>query len=198
MSTSIPEVDNVDATRSAEFVKLTIKNTDTPDEIVTYSTSYRTETIDGTQYIPAGGLLSIGAQHRDLRVTSYDTTIVLTGLDPGRGNIQMVLGKPLRGSEIVIYRGFYDENYNLINTVKRFTGVVTTYSISESVDIGTSQDIFTVSINCSSYKTVLENNTGGRRTNRDDWVYLYGNTDTSMDAVEKLNGAYFDFGVPVK
>jgi hypothetical protein len=44
----------------------------------------------------------------------------------------------------------------------------------------------------------LENNIGGRRTNRDTWSYLYGNTDTSMDSVERLNGAYFDFGVPVK
>ena len=189
MSTSIPQVQDQTKVISAEFIKLAISTS-----TYTFSTSYKAETIGGVSYTPMGGLVEVGQQQRDLKVTSFDTSISLVGIDPA--NIQMVLGTPIRGSEVEIYRGFYNDNYALVNTVKRFTGVVTTYSITENRE--TEDLTYTIVVNCSSYKTVLENNIGGRRTNRDTWTYFYGSTDTSMDAVEKLNGAYFDFGVPVK
>jgi hypothetical protein len=191
--TDIAQVDNVDKVRSAEFVKLTVVNTGT-DEVYTFSTSFKHENINGQDYTPMGGLVNIGQQQRDLRVTSFDTSISLVGIDPV--NINLVLGKNIRGSEIEIYRGFYDDNYQLVNSVLRFTGIVTSYTVSETRE--GSDDMFGIVINCSSYKTVLENNVGGRRTNRDTWTYFYASTDTSMDGVEKLSGAYFDFGVPVK
>lgn len=189
MSTSIPQVQDQTKVISAEFIKIVVGS-----ETYTFSTSYKAETINGVSYTPMGGLVEVGQQQRDLKVTSFDTSISLVGIDPV--NIQMVLGTPIRGSEVEIFRGFYNDDYELVNSVRRFTGVVTTYSISESQDLG--EMSFTIVVNCSSYKTVLENNSGGRRTNRDTWSYFYGSNDTSMDNVEKLNGAYFDFGVPVK
>jgi hypothetical protein len=193
MSTSIAYVENQTRVISAEFVKLRIIETST-STTYTFSTSYKNETIGGVSYTAMGGLIAISNQQRDLKVTGYDTTLTLAGVDPA--NIAMVLGKPIRGSEVEIYRGFYSTDQQLLDTVKRFTGIVTSYNVTE--ERITDLDAFTVSINCSSYKTLLENNIGGRRTNRDEWTKLYGNTDTSMDNVEKLNGAYFDFGVPVK
>jgi hypothetical protein len=191
MSTVIPEVIATPKVKSAEFIKLTV-NTST----YTFSSSYCAETINGQRYTPVGGLLQIGQQNRDLRATSADTTISLSGLDPD--NIYLVLGEPIRGSEVEIYRGFYNNNYQLGNVVKRFTGIVTSYNVSEEFNNDANMDLFSVSISCSSYKVVLENNVGGRRTNQDTWDYWYAGADTSMANVSKLNGAYFDFGVPVK
>lgn len=189
MSTTIAQVEDQTKVISAEFVKLSVGTS-----TYTFSTSGKIETISGVDYTPMGGLVEIGQQQRDLKVTGFDTSISLVGIDPV--NIQLVLGTPIRGSEVEIRRGFYNEDYELVNSVLRFTGVVTSYNVSEQKDTETMS--FGIVINCSSYKTVLENNVGGRRTNRDTWSYWYGTSDTSMDAVEKLSGAYFDFGVPVK
>jgi hypothetical protein len=226
----IPSVANTTSIRSAEFVRLTIQSTTTATEsIYTFSSSYQTENVyvdsDGditvtppntgtyttSTFLPMGGLLGVGEQHRDLRATSFDTNITLTGLDPAgysshddpgganttASNIALVLSTPIRGSEIEIFRGFYNTNYNLVEFVPRFKGIITGYTIQEDVQDG--RDIFTVNVNCSSYKKVLENNVGGRRTNSNEWeqyVSFYG-TDTSMVNIEKLNGSLFDFGKKV-
>lgn len=191
MSTLIPQVNDQPKETSAEFIRLTIKKAGEADDVYTFSSSYRNEVIDNLNYTPVGGLLEIGEQRRDIRATSFDTTFTLTGLDPD--NIFLVLAEPIRGSEVEIYRGFYDSNYNLVNTVKRFTGIVTGYSISEQREQDI--DIFSITINCSSYKTVLENNTGGRRTNSETWRKFYGTTDTSMDRIESLHEVSFNFGL---
>jgi hypothetical protein len=191
MSTTITNVVNTSSIISCEFVKLTILTTST-STVVAMTSGFRDETVGGVTYRALGGLVQVGQQQRDLKVTGFDTSVGLVGIDPV--NMNMVLTQPIRGSEIEIYRAFYDNSYTLVNTVKRFTGIVTSYTIAENRE--GQDDFFGIVLNCSNYKTVLENNIGGRRTNRDDWTYLYGNTDTSMDSVEKLSGAYFDFGVP--
>lgn len=193
MSTSIPQVANTSSIKTAEFVKLTITTTSTTNTY-TFSNAYKNETIDGTEYSALGGLVAVGNQQRDLTATAYDTSVALVGVDPT--NISLVLNANLRGSVIEIRRGFYNDGGTLTATYPRFKGVVTTFQISE--DREGDIDTFNVVINCSSYKTILQNNVGGRRTNRDAWNYWYSGTDTSMDNVEKLSGAYFDFGVPVK
>ena len=192
MSTTITNVMNTSTIISAEFVKLTIVTTST-STVYTFSTGYKNETVDGVVYKALGGLVQVGQQQRDLKVSSFDTNVALVGIDPA--NINLVLANPIRGSEIEISRGFYDQGYMLVNTVKRFTGIVTSYVIEENRE--DRDNTFGIVISCSNYKTVLENNVGGRRTNRDDWTTRYAGTDTSMNSVEKLNGAYFDFGVPV-
>jgi hypothetical protein len=189
---SIPDVVDKERVSSAEFVKLTVENTNT-SVTYTFSTAYKTETISSVEYAALGGLLAIGQQQRDLRVTSFDTTIALAGVDPE--NIFIVLGNQIRGSSIEISRGFYNDNGILGSVYNRFKGIVTSYNITETRE--GQDDSFNIVINCSSYKTVLENNVGGRKTNQDDWKFLYGNTDTSMDNVSNLAGAYFDFGLPV-
>lgn len=192
MSTTITNVVNTSSIISAEFVKLTIVTTST-STVYTFSTGYKDETVNGVVYKALGGLVQVGQQQRDLKVSSFDTNVALVGIDPA--NINLVLANPIRGSEIEISRGFYDQGYILVNTVKRFTGIVTSYVIEENRE--DRDNTFGIVISCSNYKTVLENNIGGRRTNRDDWTTLYAGTDTSMNSVERLSGAYFDFGVPV-
>ena len=190
---NIPQVANgVTQINSAEFVKLTIFNdvNNTANvNVYTFSSSYKTETIDGQNYTPLGGLLSVGAQNRDIRVTSGDTTIALSGVSGN--NIPIVLGTKVRGSELEVLRGFYNSNMVLTNTYARFTGIVTNYGISE--DREELVDNFTVTISASSYKTVLENRIAGRKTNKESWRYFNSN-DSSMDNVYAISGVQFDFG----
>ena len=192
MTQNIPEVQNTSKIKSAEFVKLTIFNdfadpTDTT--VYTFSSAYKEETIDATTYVPLGGLLQVGAQNRDLRVTAGDTIIALSGI--GAENIYLVLGTKIRGSEVQIYRGFYDAQGILGNTYNRFRGIITSYGITE--DRTNQDDNFTVAVAASSYVNVLSNRIAGRKTNEESWK-VFNPTDTSMDQVYSISGVNFDFG----
>ena len=192
---NIPEVaNNTPFINNAEFVKLTIYNEYgnlANANTYTFSSSYKTETIGNVQYTPLGGLMAVGIQNRDLRVTSADTSIALSGIDGN--NIQVVLdsqGK-IRGSELQIIRGFYDNNMVLTNTYTRFTGIVTSYNINEERQDRI--DNYTVTLNASSYKTVLENRVAGRKTNKTSWQE-FNSTDSSMNNIYSIAGQTFDFG----
>ena len=195
----IPAVDDKTNINSAEFVKLTIYNdvSNTADTtIYTFSSAYKYETIGGTQYSPLGGLLAVGVQQRDIRVTSADTSISLSGIpSDGSDNMAIVLGTKIRGSKVEIIRGFYNDNYVMTSTAHRFTGIVTSYNVTEERhDL---VDNFTITLNASSYKNVLQNRVAGRKTNGESWKVFYP-TDTSMDNVYSLADQYFDFGVKPK
>ena len=190
---NIPAVaNNKPLVNNAEFVKLTIYNEYgnlANNNVYTFSSSYQSETIDGQVYTPLGGLLAVGIQQRDIRVTSADTSISLSGIDGN--NMYVVLASLIRGSKLEITRGFYDNNYTLTSDAKRFTGIVTNYNISEErVD---QDDNFTITLNASSFKSVLENRIAGRKTNSESWKE-YNPTDTSMDRVPSLADRAFDFG----
>ena len=197
MTQVIPAVaNNATNVTNAEFVKLTIFNeygNTANTTVLTFSSSYKTEVIDGVSYDPLGGLLAVGAQNRNLRATSGETIIALSGIDGN--NIFNVLATKIRGSQVEVLRGFYDNNFVLQNTYPRFKGIVTSYGISEERQ--DQEDNFTVSIGASSYKTVLENRIAGRKTNKESWRFFDPN-DSSMDQVYAISGVGFDFGVKPK
>jgi hypothetical protein len=198
---NIPAVaNNKPLVNNAEFVKLTIYNeygNTANNNVYTFSSSYQSETIDGQVYSPLGGLLAVGVQQRDIRVTSADTSISLSGIDGN--NMAIVLGSLIRGSQLEITRGFYGgdgnvaNNYVLTSNAHRFTGIVTNYQISEERQ--DQDDNFTITLNASSFKSVLENRIAGRKTNSESWKE-YNPTDTSMDRVPSLSDRAFDFGKP--
>lgn len=169
----------------------------TADEIeyLSFSSAYTNETIGGNVYTPLGGLLSVGVQNRSLRVTSADTSIAISGVSGN--NIYEILESQgqIRGSLVKIYRGFYNNNMVLSNAVLRFTGIVTNYGISEERE--DRLDNYTITIDCSSYKSVLENRIAGRKTNQKSWQF-FDSTDSSMNNVTSLAGFSFDFGVDPK
>lgn len=198
---TIPAVANNKAyVNSAEFVKLTIYNeyaNVANTTVYTFSSAYQYQTIDSTTYTPLGGLLAVGIQQRDIRATSADTSISLSGIDGN--NIYAVLdtnGK-IRGSKVEITRGFYGgdgnvaNNYVLTSSAHRFTGIVTSYNISEERQ--DQEDNYTVTLNASSFKAVLENRIAGRKTNENSWKE-FNSSDSSMDNVYSLSGYNFDFG----
>jgi hypothetical protein len=190
---NIPAVaNNKPLVNNAEFVKLTIYNeygNMANNNVYTFSSSYKEEIIDGQAYSPLGGLMAVGVQQRDIRVTSADTTIALSGVSGN--NIYVVLDNKIRGSKLEITRGFYDNNYNLTSNAHRFTGIVTNYQITEERQ--DQDDNYTVSLMASSFKSVLENRIAGRKTNSESWKE-FNPTDTSMDRVPSLADRAFSFG----
>jgi hypothetical protein len=184
---------------NAEFIKLTIYNdvsNSANTSVYTFSSAYQEETIDGQVYTPLGGLLAVGVQQRDLRTTSADTSITLSGIDGN--NIYAALGTKIKGSKIEITRGFYNNNYVLANTAHRFTGIVTSYNIGEDLQLIEDTDNFTVTVNASSFKSVLENRIAGRKTNPASWQ-VFNSTDSSMNNIYSISDQNFDFGkAPLK
>jgi hypothetical protein len=222
--------------KDAEFVRLVIQNpnilntstnTYSTGTATTYcfSTSFQPEVItdqnndssnvSGT-YTPLGNLLAISGHQRDISATSYDTQISLVGIDPNKINLVLQVGLDpvtmtytggIKGSQIQIWRGFYDDAYKLIDTPQlRYTGIVTSYRIAE--DRQGISDTFVLTLQCSSFKTVLENRTPGRHTNGASWnknippnydangVPQNAAYDTGMDRIQAIHGLTFNFGMP--
>lgn len=219
MSTSISAVQNTNSIKDAEFVELTVSFTNGTASInrtFYFSTSYKKETIGGNLYGELGPLLGITTTQRDISSTGYDTAISITGMDPywiyvvagspattaipvtGQADIPIGYYPLIKGSKLTIRRGFYDDTYTLTSTVLRYTGIITSYSINEERDSGYDaiNDTYTISLQCSNYKQVLENRISGRKTNSTSWKQKYPN-DTSMDRVSGLEGKQFDFGKAV-
>jgi hypothetical protein len=226
----------------AEFVRVTVYNPTTSTGVTyCFSNSYQTETFSDSSgnsvtavgtFTALGGLLTISGHQRDISATAYDTQITLVGIDQTKvGQILEVgqnydsNGNPipnnfhsgLKGSKVEIWRGFYNNTYNLIadangnNPALRYTGIVTSYHISE--DKQASVDSFILTLQCSSFKTVLENRFAGRHTNGASWNTISGTNvnpnydsngnptnsayDSGMDRVQAISDTTFNFGLPV-
>lgn len=210
--------------RSAEFVRLSITDPQSSTATVyCMSTSFQNETVTdqnnissiatGT-YTALGGLVTISGHQRDLSATSYDTVITLVGIDPNKIRQVLEIGynpatgtyhAGIKGAKIQIWRGFYTADYHLIDTPQlRYTGIVTKYAITE--DRTDRVDSFVLSLNCSSFKTVLENRNVGRHTNGNSWNPGINpeynpsgqpqnlSWDTSMDRIQAIHQATFNFG----
>ena len=163
--------------------------------LLTFSDAYTEFSFDNVSYDPFGGLLSIGTQNRDLRVTAGDTAIAISGVSGN--NISVILNTEglIRGSEVEITRGFFSNTLALTNTYVRFTGIITNYQITEERE--GQDDNFTITLSASSYKTVLENRIAGRKTNRESWQF-FNSLDSSMNNVNSIAGVSFDFGADPK
>lgn len=185
---------NSSSIRYAEFVKLTL-----PEDTYTFCNAASEITYAGVTYGGLGSYLGISQIQQDIKASSVDLTLSLTGIDPQ--NIILILGSQLKGSTIEIWRGFLDEN-NQIETLegtpqffKRYQGIINNSAINEDFNEKARIRMATCVISCSSMRTVLDNRIAGIRTNPNNWKFIYPN-DTSMDRVPVIASTYFDFGKP--
>jgi len=179
----------------AEFVRLTVGNTAT---VYTFCNAAAPITVSGITFANLGALLSVGDVQRDIKATSDDMTIALTGIDPT--NVGIILGNDIKGSLVEVWRGFFDSNNQIITTpttqfFKRYQGIINSVSITEDFNSEARTRIATCSISCSSMRRILENRLSGVKTNQNNWQFLYPN-DTSMNRVAEVSNTYFDFGAP--
>jgi hypothetical protein len=181
----------------AEFVRLTVGTALT---VYTFSNAPAPITINGITFANLGALLNVGDVQRDIKATSDDMTIQLTGIDPT--NVGIILGNEIKGSVVEIWRGFFDSNNQIITTptqqfFKRYQGIINSVSINEDFDTPNRIRVATCSISCSSMRRVLDNRLSGIKTSPTVWQYYYAN-DVSMNRVAEISNSYFDFGSPPK
>jgi len=181
----------------AEFVRLTVG---TDEDVYTFCNAAAPVTVDGIVFSNLGALLSVGDVQRDIKATSDDMTIQLTGIDPT--NIGIILGNEIKGSVVEVWRGFLDSNNQIITSpttqfFKRYQGIISSVSITEDFNTQARIRIATCSIACSSMRRILENRLSGVKTNQKSWQVFYPN-DSSMNRVVEIANTYFDFGAPPK
>ena len=181
--------------RQAEFVRLTVGTSAT---VYTFCNAAAPITVSGITFSNLGALLSVGDVQRDMRATSDDMTIALTGIDPA--NISIILSNDIKGSLVEVWRGFFDSNNQIITSpttqfFKRYQGIINNVSITEDFNTQLRSRIATCSISCSSMRRILENRLGGLKTNQSSWQFFYPG-DTSMNRVATIANTYFDFGKP--
>jgi hypothetical protein len=182
--------------RHAEFVRLQIGNPVT--STYSFCNAAAPITVSGITFSNLGMLLSLGDIPQDIKSTSDDITISLTGIDPA--NIALILSSNIKGSLVEIWRGFLDSNNQIITSpttqfFKRYTGIINSVGISEDFNDQVRSRVATCTIACTSMRKVLENRVAGLRTNQKSWQFFYPG-DTSMNRVAAISNQYFDFGAP--
>lgn len=157
-------------------------------------------TYNGVEFAGLGSLLSVTSSNNELRPTSTEMTITITGLGsivPG-----FVINSKLKGCPIVIYRLLFDpitgeplEVYNG-NPFAKFSGVVNNYGLNEEYDVNSRTSNNTISLICKSDYDYLQNKITGRFTNPTSEKSFYP-ADLSMDRVPALQNTSFNFGAPL-
>lgn len=183
--------------RHAEFVRLTVGKPGNQD-VYTFCNAAAPITVSGIVFSNLGALLNVGDVQRDMRSTSDDMTIALTGIETT--NVGLILSSDIKGSLVEVWRGFFDSNNQIITTpttqfFKRYQGIINNVSITEDFNIELRTRVATCSISCSSMRRILENRFGGIKTNKSSWQFFYPN-DISMSRVSEIANTYFDFGKP--
>jgi hypothetical protein len=189
----IAPLENTNNIRFAEFV-----------QVVTPTATYRfatTPTALNVEYIGTfdglGALVGIGEIQRDIKSTANQTSMTLVGIDTAL--LGWVLGQEIKGSQITMWKGFFDTNGNLITgggtsgLYQYFYGFVNNFSIGEQWMEEARMYVGTIAVSASSIQIILQNRVAGRFTNDQSWQF-YNSGDTSMNRVGYVSTIYFPFG----
>ncbi len=144
-----------------------------------------------------GTLMKVGDVQRDIKSTSNDTSVTLTGIDTSV--LGVVLSNTIKGSYIQMWHGFFDTSGALITTggtnglYQFFSGYITAFAIQENWMEEARGFVGTVQISASSTQLILQNTTAGRFTNDDSWQF-FNPGDTSMNRVSFIETISYQFG----
>ena len=172
---------------------------DVPDyDILRFSDWNKSIEINGEMYNGLGSLVSISASTSEIRSTSSELSIAISGIPTtGYTSISDILNNKIKGSAVQVYRYIIeppDGSVGYGNVIGRFQGIVNNYSLEEDWSQTTATN--TIVLTCASTVEILSNKVNGRRTNPTDQKALYPD-DLSMDRVLKLSNSNFNFGAPV-
>lgn len=195
MPQSIPAVTDTNTVNHGVFIDLTIGST-------TYyiSNVYREIAIGLNTYTPQGAFLTVSDVREDLKTTTGDITISLSGIPNTPDYMSLIFSEQIKGGSVVIRRGFFDTDTlePLAGEVyERYRGVITNFAVDENTDVMNGEQTNTISLSCASINTVLKNRISGQRTNGTDRKRYFPG-DVSFDRVETLMNANFDFGKEFK
>lgn len=166
--------------------------------VLRFSDSRNPYTINSEVYTGLGNLMSVTNSNSELRVSSGELTIVISGIP--NASLTGILYSRIKGSPVIVYRAFFDPITGAENAITgpygRFVGFVNNYSIQEEYDVDSRTATSTVALICNSSVDVLQNKIVGRRTNPSSQKSFYP-SDLAMDRVPTLKDSAFDFGAKV-
>lgn len=153
-------------------------------------------TINSESYTGVGRLMSITASASELRASSGDLTITLSGIP--NSSIYEIINSRIKGSSVTIYRAVFNTATNALisisgNPMTRFKGYINNLALEEDYDVDARQSTNTLVLSCSSIVDLFDNKISGRRTNPSSQKKFYP-SDISMDKVPNLENSFFDFG----
>jgi len=168
------------------------------EQVLRFSDLNAPYSINDEEYIGTGNLMGVTASSSELRSSSSDLTITLSGIP--NSAIDEIVNSKIKGSPVRIYRVIFDPvTGNKINVegnpLARYRGFVNNYSLQEDWDSENRSSSNTIIFICASSIDVLNNKFSGRKTNPSSEKKYFPN-DLSMDRVPNLENATFNFGAP--
>jgi hypothetical protein len=189
----IAPVENTSNIRYADFVQVI-----TPIATYRFATTPTALTVSGIgTFDGLGSLVNIADVQRDLKSTANQTSLTLVGIDTAL--LGWVLSQDIKGSQITMWKGFFDVDGNLITgggtggLYQYFYGYVNNFNIGEQWMEDARMYIGTISVTASSIQIILQNRIAGRFTNDQSWQF-YNAGDTSMARVGYVSTIYYPFG----
>jgi|TARA_R110000796_G_scaffold22905_3_gene65920 hypothetical protein len=190
MATSIPPVDGAYNVKHCMLIDLTLDDT-------TYylSSAFKPITHNGNSYTELGAFLQISNIIEDIKTTNGDLNISLSGIPSEADYLSEVLNTPIKGGVVKLSRAFFEDDYSVSpsNIFQRFSGIITNFAIEEQEDIIAGDLSTTITVQCASIVTILENKISGQRTNPTDRNKFYAG-DGTWNRVPQLQNVAFDFG----
>jgi len=157
--------------------------------------------INDETYYGVGKLMGITETNSDIKATSSQLTITLSGI-PNTSIFELVNSR-IKGCPLTVYRVLLTPDMQPVvidadigtNVLARYRGYVNNYALQEDYDIGSKTSTNTLVLTCSSTVDVLNNKIAGRKTNSFSQKKFFPN-DLSMDRVSALENSSFNFGTP--
>jgi hypothetical protein len=191
----IAPVDGTSNIRLADFVRV-----NTGNDIYRFTTAPSNtlvSAVDATAFSAVGTLMKIGDVQRDIKSTANETTVTLIGIDTTM--LGWVLGQSVKGSQIDMWHGFYNQSNQLITSggtgglYQFFSGIITSFTISETWMEEARGYVGTITISASAIQLILQNRIAGRYTNNNSWQF-FNSGDTSMNRVNFIETINYQFG----
>lgn len=191
----IAPVDGTSSIRLADFVRV-----NTGSEIYRFTTapsSTLVPAVDSTEFSAVGVLMKVGDVQRDIKSTANETSVTLVGIDTAM--LGWVLSQSVKGSQIEMWHGFYNEDNELITSggtgglYQFFSGIITSFTISETWMEETRSYVGIITISASAIQLILQNRIAGRYTNNNSWQF-FNDGDTSMNRVNFIETINYQFG----
>jgi hypothetical protein len=191
----IAPVDGTSSIRLADFVRV-----NTGGDIYRFTTAPSdtlVPAVDSTAFSAVGTLMKVGDVQRDIKSTANETSVTLIGIDTAM--LGWVLGQTVKGSQIEMWHGFYNESNELLTSggsgglYQFFSGVITSFTISETWMEEARGYVGTITISASAIQLILQNRIAGRYTNNNSWQF-FNDGDTSMNRVNFIETINYQFG----
>jgi hypothetical protein len=192
---SIPPVQNTNNIRYANFLRLSTGSA--TYQFATTPTALTIPAVDASPFTALGQLVSVGSVQRDIKSTAAETTVTLVGIDTSM--LALVLGSDIKGSQIEMWHGFFDQNGELLTTggtgglYQFFNGYINSFTIGEQWMEEARSYVGVITVSASSIQLILQNRVAGRYTNNNSWQF-YNSGDNSMDRVNYISTINYYFG----